>query len=150
MTDKNENEFVSISKNKFIDCYQVQIKDGKMEPVFLGEYHEIPVPVNKVLKYNNKKLIVVTYILTKDEIDNKLFKILGIVILNEDSDKSSHSIDLVYNDDIDKLQTMIVNHSNKDIEPEIINTLDKFPKNEDMISELMESLLNKDVLKILI
>lgn len=142
-------EYVSVNKNKLQKCYQVQIKDGKMESVFLGEYHEIPVPVVKALQYKNKKLLVITYILTQEEINDKLFKILGLVILDKDSNESSRSVDLIYNDAISKLQLILVDHKNKESKPEVLKTLEEFPKNEDMISALMDCLLDTRVLNLL-
>jgi hypothetical protein len=141
-----KDDYISIDNHELTKCFQIQIKDNKVVPVYLGEYHEIPVPVNKVLKYNKNKLIVVTYILTEEEIDEKLFKLLGIVIVKEGTEKSGHSIDLIYSDD--KLQIILVDHKNKK-DYITLKVFDQFPKNEDMISELMELLTDERVVQIL-
>ena len=145
----SKEEYVSINtkESDLIECYQIQIQNDEFVPILMGKYSEIPVPVLKTLKYKNHKLITISYILTKDEIDKKLYKLIGILITNNNDNESSYSIDLIYNHEKEKLEIILVNHKTTEIKS--IKLLDKVPKKEDMLDVLFQSLLDENVSKIL-
>lgn len=145
----SKEEYISIDtkKENLIECYQIQIQNNEFIPVLMGKYSEIPVPVLKTLKYNNNRLITISYILTKDEIDKKLYKLIGILITKDNDNETSYSIDLIYNHEKEKLEIILVNHKTTDIKS--IKLLDKVPKKEDMLDVLFQSLLDENISKIL-
>ena len=135
------------SKQNLINCYQIQIDDNdNCIPVHLGLYPELPLPVNKIIKYNDYNLHVVTYILSDDEIKQKLFKIVGIMIFKNNNNSSICSLDLIANHE-HKYQLIFNDHNNNTTE--IIETLDKFP-NKDKVLEYIVNKSFEDPIKSII
>lgn len=108
------NEFKTIDElvnNKLVKCYQMQINDNKeCLPVFLGEYPDVPLPINKSIKLNNHIAYIVSYILTEEEVLNKIYKLVGVTIFTEDTKNSLCSVDLIYNSNEQKYQTIYNDH----------------------------------------
>jgi hypothetical protein len=126
----NQDEFETVddlaSKQNLIDCYQMQVdKNNECYPVHLGKYPDVPLPVNHIIKYKKYILHYVTYVLTKDEIDNKLYKIIGVNVFRQNRKSSMCSLDLVKNGEEGRYQLLFNDHkNNKSI---VVENLEKFP-----------------------
>ena len=102
--NSNNEEFETVDqladKQNLITCYQMQIDDNnECRPIYLGRYPDVPLPVNKIIKYKKYILHVVTYILTEQEIKDKLYKIVGVTGFRKNRKNSLFSLDLVLNED---------------------------------------------------
>jgi hypothetical protein len=98
------SEFTTVDeladKHGLINCYQIQVDDANnCKPVFLGSYPDVPLPVHKILQYKKYNLHAVTYILTEQEIRDKLFKIVGVNVFRRNRKNSVCSLDLVMVDE---------------------------------------------------
>lgn len=126
-----EQDSIHSTINKFasdglISCYQIQpCNEKKCKPVFIGKYKTIPTYTHKIVKYNNYKLHIITYLLSDDEVKKNIYKILGIVIFKDDNEQSDHGFDLSYISDNDKYQLIYSNHKSNIID--IVEQLDKLP-----------------------
>jgi hypothetical protein len=143
-----DEEYVSIDlkTENLIKCYQIQLHNNIPTPILLGKYHELPLPINLNMKYKNHKLFVVTYILTEDEITNKLYKFIGIQFIPDDKDKPSYILDMIYDVEKKVYQYILIN---VDTEKElIIKEFTEPPKKDLFIEELMKLLDNEEVIKI--
>lgn len=126
----HENEFSTIDQladtQNLIDCYQIQVdENNQCSPVFLGKYPEIPLPVNRILHYKKYVLHVVTYVLTAEEIKEKLFKIVGVNIFRQNRKNSLFSLDLILNDEKQIYQLLFNDHVTN--ETQIVENLKEFP-----------------------
>ena len=139
--DNNEYQTVDelAKTNALIECYQIQVNESNVcIPVLLGEYPEVPLPVNKIIQYNNKyALHVVTYILTKEEIDNGLYKIVGVNVFKRDRNTSLCSLDLVMDRDTSTYQLLFNDHDNNTTK--IVEKLEKFPP----VDKVLEYVIHK-------
>jgi hypothetical protein len=146
-----DTEFDSIEKvadkQKLINCYQMQIIDDICKPVNLGFYPELPLPVNKVIKYNNYVLNIVTYILSHDEVIKKLFKIIGIMVFKIDKKESICSLDLILNE---KNVFQLIFNDHGDNTTKIIETLDKIPKKENLLEYIIEKAFEEPIRSIIL
>ena len=99
-----QDEYQSIEclakSQNLINCYQIQVTDGKGVPVFIGSYakDDIPVPINQRIKFNDHILHVITHVLTQEEFDARIFKIIGIISIDS-TNKHQHSLDLIIGSD---------------------------------------------------
>lgn len=123
------------NNNDLISCYQMQIKHDKCVPVFIGQYKTLPVPTHKIIKHNKYYLHVITYILTDEEIKNKIYKIVGIVVFRNLNEKSFCSIDLILAPTTEEYQLIYNNH--RKFTTKIISSID-FPK-----YNLIDFIINK-------
>lgn len=139
MMKKNAEEFQTVNEladeQKLIDCYQIQIKDDKCISVFLGKYPDVPLPVHKIIKYNKYMLHIVTYILTKDEVDMGLLKIVGVNVFRQNCKNSMCSLDLVMNKEENKYQLIFSDHKKNTFE--VIEKLEKIPDNDKIIEYII-------------
>lgn len=151
MNTKKE-DFITIDElaeeNNLIDCYQIQVgDDNTYGAVYLGKYPEIPLPVNKIINYGKYKLFVVTYILTKHEIDNNKLKILGVNIVKDGENESSYSLDLIAISE-NKYQLVFSNHiDNTSI---VVENIEIFPKKDKVIEYIIEKTFEDPVKEILL
>ncbi len=148
-----ENEFGTIDEiannQNLIDCYQIQVDDeNNCSPVHLGKYPDIPLPVNRILKYKKYQLHVVTYVLTDDEIKNKLFKIVGVNVFRRNRKNSLCSLDLIMNDEIKNYQLIFNNH--KDNTTQIVENLEKFPGKNHVLEYVINKVFEDPVKSILL
>jgi hypothetical protein len=153
MTDNQENDdLITVDelaeKNNLIDCYQIQVNDKNIySAVYLGKYPEIPLPVNKIINYGKYKLFVVTYILTKHEIDNNKLKILGVNIVKDGQNESSYSLDLIAISE-NKYQLVFSNHiDNTSI---VVENIEIFPKKDKVLEYIIEKTFEDPVKEILL
>jgi hypothetical protein len=155
--EKNEDneldEFQTVDqladRDKLIDCYQMQVNDNnECHSVHLGKYPDVPLPVNHVIKYKKYMLHYVTYILTKDEIDNKLFKIIGVNVFRKNRKNSMCSLDLVKGGESGKYQLLFNDHKhNKTV---VVENLDKFPGKEKALAYVINKSFEEPLKSILI
>ena len=150
--NQESNEFISIEElaeeNNLIDCYQIQIDDGNIySAIYLGKYPEIPLPVNKIINYGKYKLFVVTYILTKHEIDNNKLKILGVNIIKEGQNESTYSLDLIAIPE-NKYQLVFSNHN--DNTSIVVENIEIFPKKDKVLEYIIEKTFENPVKEILL
>lgn len=143
--EKKEEEFKSVEQltQHLYDCYQIQVDDeGNCQPVLLGRYHEIPLPINKVIKYKKYLLHVVTYILTQEEVDNKLYKIVGVNVIRQNRKNSICSLDLTFNVDQNRYELLFCDHKKDPNDPtavQLVEVLPKFPGKD----KVMQYIINK-------
>lgn len=111
----NDDEFETVddlaNNQNLIKCYQMQIDDDNhCEPVFLGQYPDVPLPVNKIIKYKKYNLHIVTYVLTEEEIQNNIFKIVGMNVFRQGRNSSLYSLDLSLKSDKTNYQLLFSDH----------------------------------------
>jgi hypothetical protein len=125
-------------KQDLISCYQMQVDDNdNCTAVYLGRYPDVPLPVNKILGYKKYRLHVVTYVMTEQEIKDKVFKIVGVNVFRRNRKNSMFSLDLVMNDEKGNFQLLFNDH-NADT-TQVVENLEKFPGKDN----LMEYIINK-------
>ena len=142
INDDSDKDFVTIDQmadnQKLINCYQMQVDDNnECFPVQLGWYPDVPLPVNHVLKYKKYMLHVVTYVLTEDEVQNKLFKIVGVNIFRGNRKNSMCSLDFVKNEEQSNYQLLFNDHKNNTTK--VVENVEKFPGK----AKVLEYVLNK-------
>lgn len=149
----NDIEFQTIDKladsSGLIDCFQIQIDESNVcKPVFLGAYPEVPLPVNKVIEYKKFVLHVVTYVLTKEEIDEGLYKIVGVNVFKKKEIESLCSLDLVMNKKTGRYQLLFNDH--KKYTTDVVETLDKFPGVDKVLEYIIRKAFENPLKKILV
>ncbi len=122
--EKEEYQPVEAFTTNHHACYQIQVIDDVCKPVFLGMYEDIPLHVIKTMKYKKYVCYVVAYILSKEEVDNKLYKIAGINILRQNRKTSLYSLDYVYNSDNNAFELILCDHVKDSVE--IIEKMDTY------------------------
>lgn len=150
--DQDNNSTVTIdelAKNQnLIKCYQMQVDDDRCFPVYLGKYPDIPMAVNKTLNYNKYDLFIVTYILTEDEIKDKLYKIVGVNVFKHNKKDSIYSLDLVKNDESNGYQLLFSDHMKNT--SKVIENLEKFPGKDKVLEYIIEKTFEEPLKSILI
>jgi lipopolysaccharide export LptBFGC system permease protein LptF len=146
------NEFKTIGElskeQKLIPCYQMQLEKDtqKCKPVLLGNYPEIPLIINKQIEHDKYILNVVTYVLTEEEVKNKIFKIVGVMIFEDngnDSNESISSVDLIMNDDNGEYELILNDHkTNKTI---VLEKLETFPKKNEVLDMLVSRVFHDSI-----
>jgi len=147
MSDNNSDRIDSDSDSEFqtvddlaknqqlIDCYQIQVDDNnKCFPVHLGKYPDVPLPVNKVIQYKKYNLHVVTYVLTEEEVQNKLYKIVGVNVFRNGRKSSMCSLDLVMGEN-GKYELLYNDHKNN--ETKVVEKLEKFPGKDKVLEYII-------------
>lgn len=134
--DNEVNEYGTVDKvaenQNLIDCYQIQVdKDNNCSPVYLGKYPDVPLPVHKIFKLKKYRLHLVTYVLTEDEIENKLFKIVGVNVFRQNRNNSICSLDLVLSSDKKSYQLLFNDHVTN--ESKVVENIEKFPGKDDVL-----------------
>jgi hypothetical protein len=148
--DKSDN-FMTLNeladKNKLVNCYQIQVENNKYKPVFLGKYPEVPLPINKVINYdNNNKLHVVTYVLTEKEVQDGLLKIVGVNLFKGNDTSSICGLDLVANNG--KYELVYSDHLNNT--SNTIKKLNNFPQKDKVIEYVVENCFTEPFKSILL
>lgn len=136
-------------KQQLINCYQMQVdKDNECHPVLLGRYPDVPLPVNHVLKYKKYLLHYVTYVLTEDEVQDKLFKIIGVNVFRQNRKSSMCSLDLIKNDESGKYQLIFNDHrSNK---TSLVENLETFPGKDKALAYVINKSFEEPLKSILL
>lgn len=143
MTDPDTQEdFGTIDEltdqHGFVDCYQMQVDDNNnCKPVHLGKYPDVPLPVNKIIKYKKYLLHVVTYVLTKQEVDDKLYKIVGVNVFRKNRKSSICSLDLVKKGSGGGYELLFCDHKKNTVD--VVEKLEKFPGKD----KVLEYVINK-------
>lgn len=157
-TEKDMDEFETVEqlalKQNLIDCYQMQVdKNNECHPVHLGKYPDVPLPVNHIIKYKKYILHYVTYVLTDEEIKNKLFKIIGVNVFRQNRNSSMCSLDLVKNGDskdneVGKYQLLFNDHkNNKSI---VVENLEKFPGKDKALAYIINKTFEDPLKSVLV
>ena len=140
--------------NELHKCYQIQVDDdGICKPVLMGKYREIPLPINKKIKYKKYILYVVTYILTQEEIDKKIYKIIGVNLIRRNRKKSICSLDLTFNVNLNRLELLFCDHKKEPNDPEAVRTIEiltKFPKKDKVVEYIIEKAFDEPIKSILL
>jgi len=149
----SEEEFDTVDDlaktQQLISCYQMQVDDdNNCSPVYLGRYPDVPLPVNKIINYNNYKLHVVTYVITEDEVKNKLYKIVGVNVFKEGKRNSMCSLDLVLNHEKGNYQLLFNDHRNNTTD--IVETLEKFPGKDKILEYVITKAFDDPVKSVLL
>jgi len=154
LDEKNVNEkFMTVDQladnQRLISCYQMQVDDNNnCRPVYLGKYPDVPLPVNKILKYNNHSLLVVTYVLTEEEIKQGLFKIVGVNVFKQNNKNSTFSLDLIMNDKNKNYQIIFNDHDKKTTD--VVENIEKFPDRDKVIEYIIRKSFEEPVISRLI
>jgi hypothetical protein len=158
MSDSNgdivdsDTEFSTVddlAKNqKLIDCYQIQVDDNnRCSPVHLGKYPDVPLPVNKVIQYDGKyKLHVVTYVLTEEEVQNKLYKIVGVNVFRNGEKNSMCSLDLVMGEN-GGYELLYNDHKNNTTK--VVEKLEKFPGKDKVLEYIIKKAFDEPLKSVL-
>jgi hypothetical protein len=139
--DNNAQEFLTVDQladnQSLINCYQMQLDENNIcRPVYLGKYPDIPLPVNKVMKYKKYLLYVVTYVLSEQEIADKLFKIVGVNVIRQNRKSSIYSLDLVMNDELKNYQLLFNDHvANKTV---VVENIEKLPEKDQILEYILQ------------
>lgn len=146
---KDNDEFITVDQladnQKLIGCYQIQVDDNNdCRPVYLGKYPDVPLPVNKVIKYNNHSLIVVTYVLTEEEIKHGLYKIVGVNVFKQNDKNSKYSLDLIMNDKNKNYQIILNDHDKQTTD--VIENIEKFPDRNKVIEYIIRKSFEESVI----
>jgi hypothetical protein len=124
----------------------MQVDDSdNCTPVFLGSYPDVPLPVHKILQYKQYNLHVVTYILTEQEIADKLFKIVGVNVFRNNDKNSICSLDLVMIDENNILSGSIAKQSKYQLifndhiknTSDVVENLEKFPGKDKVLEYII-------------
>ena len=124
-----------------IACYQMQYNENdlKHNHIFIGRYKEVPLHIIKIFKYQDYICNIVSYILTADEIDAKIFKIIGLMLTLPDRNDVIYCYDFVYNQ-LENCYKLIWYDCEKN-NHSIIERIDRFPGNHMMIEVMIESFI---------
>jgi hypothetical protein len=141
-------QYVDVDKltNLHYKCYQIQVIDDVCVPVFIGAYENVPLPIIKVMKYKKYVLHIVVYLMTKEEVDNMLYKIVGINIARQNRANSLWSFDLIYNVGAKCFQHILCDHKNGTVKE--IENIEKFPGRDRAVENLVMRIFEDPVNKI--
>lgn len=153
MDNQDTEEFQTVddlgNNQKLINCYQIQVDENNAcKPVHLGMYPDVPLPVNRIIKYKKYDLHVVTYVLTEDEIRDKLFKIVGVNVFRRNRKSSLCSLDLVMNDEKGNYQLLFNDH--KANTSTVVENLEKFPGKDIILGYIINKAFDDPLKSILI
>jgi hypothetical protein len=155
MTDSNPEieEFKTVddlaNQQNFIDCYQIQVDDNNnCTPVHLGKYPDVPLPVNKVIKYKEYLLHIVTYVLTKEEIDNNIYKIVGVNVFKKNTKNSICSLDLSMNPVDNMFELVFSDHIKNKFS--VIEKIEKFPGKDNVLEYIITKTFEEPIISILL
>lgn len=147
---ETDSEYLSIEEltTNLYDCYQIQVNDkDESKPVLMGQYKDIPLPINKVIKYKKFLLHLVTYILTHEEIKGNIWKIVGLNIVRQNRNNTICALDLVWNTKDKKYQLIFSDHKKETTK--VLNNLDKFPGKDKVFECILEKIFEEPIVKIL-
>lgn len=124
-----------------IACYQMQYNENDMKHnhIFIGRYKEVPLHIIKIFKYHDYICNIISYILTSEEIEAKIFKIIGLMITRPEMDEVMYCYDFVYNQQEHGYQLIWCDCAENN--HRIIERMDRFPGNQLMIDVMMESFI---------
>lgn len=124
------------NEQQLIKCYQIQVDDnGDCKPVYLGLYPDIPLPVNKIIRRKKYNLHVVTYILTEEEINKGLYKIVGVNVFRRGRKNSLYSLDLIFEPTIKQYQLIFNDHLKQTTI--VVENLEKFPGKDSVLEYII-------------
>jgi len=150
---QSEEDFHTVDElannQKLINCYQIQVDENNTcNVVHLGMYPDVPLPVNKIINYKKHNLHVVTYVLTEDEVKDKLFKIVGVNVFRQNRKSSLCSLDLVMNEEKGNYQLLFNDHK-KNI-TKVVENLEKFPGKDNVLEYIINKAFEDPVKQILV
>lgn len=136
-------------KQKLINCYQMQIDDNnECTPVYLGRYPDVPLPVNHTMRYKKYVLHYVTYVLTEEEIQNRLFKIVGVNVFRQNRKSSMCSLDLVKGSETGGYELLFNDHKNN--KTTVVEKIEKFPGKDKVLEYIIKKTFEEPVKTVLI
>jgi hypothetical protein len=142
MNQSNEvnDEFKTINSliSNHQECYQIQIIDNQCKPILLGMYESVPLPIIKVIKYKKYVCYIISYILTKEELDDNLHKVVGINIVRQNRKNIMYSLDFIYNTTDKIFELSLHNHTKNTIE--IIEKISEFMGNDKILEYIVSKL----------
>lgn len=97
---------------------------------------------------NVYRIHIVTYLLPEDAIQNKIYKIVGLIIQKNDDSESLCSLDLRFNVDNGKYEYIFVDHHTEEVT--VVDTLEKFPGKEDVIPDIAERMFMDPIRSIIL
>jgi hypothetical protein len=147
------SEYITIDElakgQNFTDCYQMQLDDEDIcSPVYLGKYIDVPLPVHKTINYNNHNLHIVSYVLTDDDIKDKIYKMVGVNVFEKDKTNSLCSLDLAKHPDNNSYQLIYSNHKDRTVK--VIKNIEKFPGREKVLEYVLEQTFEEPIKSILL
>lgn len=151
--DDVDDEFHTVDElannQKLINCYQIQVDENNLcKPVHLGMYPDVPLPVNQIIKYKKHSLHLVTYVLTEEEVKDKLFKIVGVNVFRQNRKSSLCSLDLVMNEEKGNYQLLFNDH--KKNTTKVVENLEKFPGKDKVLAYVLNKAFEDPVKAILV
>jgi phosphomevalonate kinase len=117
-------------------------------PVYLGKYIDVPLPVHKTINYNNHNLHIVSYVLTDDDIKDKIYKMVGVNVFEKDKTNSLCSLDLAKHPDNNSYQLIYSNHKDRTVK--VIKNIEKFPGREKVLEYVLEQTFEEPIKSILL
>tara|TARA_B110000908_G_C10091273_1_gene374127 strand:+ start:350 stop:799 length:450 start_codon:yes stop_codon:yes gene_type:complete len=137
------------NEQNFTDCYQMQLDEKDIcSPVYLGKYIDVPLPVHKIINYNNHKLHVVSYVLTGGDVKDKIYKMVGVNVFENDKTESMCSLDLVKHPDKNSYQLIFSDHKDRTVK--VVKNIEKFPGREKVLDYILEQTFEEPVKSILL
>lgn len=138
-----------LTNKNFVDCYQMQVdEENNCTPIHLGKYPDVALPVHKIINYKKYLLHVVTYLLTQEEVDNKLYKIVGVNVFRRNRKSSICSLDLVKNGDESGYQLLFCDHRKNTVD--VVENIEKFPGKDKVLGYVIQKAFEDPVKSILL
>ena len=147
-------------------CYQIQVdKDGIPKPVYIGSYKDIPLVTHTTVLYdqskeamknkpNNEKpgknkyrIHVVTYVLPEDAIQNKIYKIVGLIVQKNEDTESLVSLDMRYNTSNKKYEFIFCDHKTDEVT--VVKSI-KFPGADNVLKSIMDQIFEEPLKSVLL
>lgn len=115
-------------------------KGDEIDAKFIGKYKEIPVHIIDRFDHNEYKCQIVSYLLTKEEIDEKIYRIVGILVEKDNNIISSY--DMIYCKDDSIYQYIVYDILDGSMRESVKESFENYPSNDLLIERLLESFLN--------
>jgi len=144
-------------------CYQIQVdKDGVANPVYIGSYKDIPLVTHTTILYDQSKeamknkskpnknkyrIHVVTYVLPEDAIQNKIYKIVGLIVQKNEDTESLASLDMRYNTLNKKYEYIFCDHKTDEVT--VVKSL-KFPGADNVLKSIMNQIFEEPLKSVLL
>ena len=147
-------------------CYQIQVdKDGVANPVYIGSYKDIPLVTHTTILYDQSKesmknkptgakpsknkyrIHVVTYVLPEDAIQNKIYKIVGLIIQQNEDAESLASLDMRYNTSNKKYEYIFCDHKTDEVT--VVKSI-KFPGADNVLKSVMNQIFEEPLKSVLL
>lgn len=175
---KDEFVNIDDVSGELVKCYQIQVnEEGKATPIYIGSFKDIPLVTHTTILYdqnkdmlnmNNKKIVndsrknngkknnnkniyrihVSTYIMPEDAIENKIYKLVGLIVQKNKNPESIASLDLRFNTQNNKYEYIYCDHVKDTVI--VAKTLEKFPGIDNILNHLMEQMFEDPLKKLIL